>query len=198
MVFFRDWVHFHLRWWACFVYFKKDLQPCVHICILFLLNTHNIFYWSFKKITSWAWWRTPLIPALGRQKQVDFWVPGQPGLQSEFQDSQGYTEKPCLEKNKQTNKQTNKKFTFSVISPLIFRPLSLLSLKIFYRFLRGAIRKPVFETLPKLLQGWVLECHWLAFCPKFCSFSIPPHAPLPLMPRTEYIQAILYCTQLTS
>jgi hypothetical protein len=32
-----------------------------------------------------------------RQKQVDFWVWGQPGLQSEFQDSQGYTEKPCLE-----------------------------------------------------------------------------------------------------
>jgi hypothetical protein len=28
------------------------------------------------------------------------------GLQSEFQDSQGYTEKPCLKK--QTNKQTNK------------------------------------------------------------------------------------------
>jgi hypothetical protein len=29
------------------------------------------------------------------------------GLQSEFQDSQGYTEKPCLEKNKK-QKQTNK------------------------------------------------------------------------------------------
>jgi hypothetical protein len=27
---------------------------------------------------------------------VDFWVRGQPGLQREFQDSQGYTEKPCL------------------------------------------------------------------------------------------------------
>jgi hypothetical protein len=38
-----------------------------------------------------------LIPALGRQRQ-DFWVRGQPGLQSEFQDSQGYTEKPCLKK----------------------------------------------------------------------------------------------------
>jgi hypothetical protein len=38
----------------------------------------------------------PLIPALGRQSQVDFWVQGQPSLQSEFQDSQGYTEKPCL------------------------------------------------------------------------------------------------------
>jgi hypothetical protein len=36
---------------------------------------------------------------------VDFWVWGQPDLQSEFQESQGYTEKPCLE---QTNKQTNK------------------------------------------------------------------------------------------
>jgi hypothetical protein len=27
-------------------------------------------------------------------------VRGQPGLQSEFQDSQGYTEKPCFEKPK--------------------------------------------------------------------------------------------------
>jgi hypothetical protein len=46
------------------------------------------------------WWRTCLIPALGRQRQVDFWVWGQPGLHSEFQDSQGYTEKPCLKKQK--------------------------------------------------------------------------------------------------
>jgi hypothetical protein len=45
------------------------------------------------------------IPALGRQRQADFWVRGQPGLQSEFQDSQNYTEKPCLEK--QTNQKTN-------------------------------------------------------------------------------------------
>jgi hypothetical protein len=28
---------------------------------------------NFKKGTvSWAWWRIPLIPALGRQRQVDF------------------------------------------------------------------------------------------------------------------------------
>jgi hypothetical protein len=47
----------------------------------------------------------PLVPALGRQRQVDFWVRGQPGLQSEFQDSQGYTEKPYLEKKQKTNKQ---------------------------------------------------------------------------------------------
>jgi hypothetical protein len=48
----------------------------------------------------WAWWRTPLIPPLGRQRQADFWVRGQPGLWSEFQESQGYTEKPCLKKPK--------------------------------------------------------------------------------------------------
>jgi hypothetical protein len=45
------------------------------------------------------------FPALGRQRQADFWVQGQPGLQSEFQDSQGYTEKPCLEKTKNKTKQ---------------------------------------------------------------------------------------------
>jgi hypothetical protein len=46
----------------------------------------------------------PLIPALGRQRQEDFWVWGQPRLQSEFQDSQGYTEKPCLKKQKTKTK----------------------------------------------------------------------------------------------
>jgi hypothetical protein len=54
-----------------------------------------------KFIRAGQWWYTPLIPALGRQRQADFWVRGQPGLQSEFQDSQDYTEKLCLEKPKQ-------------------------------------------------------------------------------------------------
>jgi hypothetical protein len=52
------------------------------------------------------WWRTLLIPALGRQRQADFWVWGQPGLHSEFQDSQGYTEKPCLKKKKKKKKKS--------------------------------------------------------------------------------------------
>jgi hypothetical protein len=42
----------------------------------------------------------PLIPALGKQRQADFWVRGQPGLQSEFQDSQIYAENPVLKKKK--------------------------------------------------------------------------------------------------
>jgi hypothetical protein len=67
-------------------------------------------YEELKKLdSSWAWWCMPLFPALRRQRQVDFWVRGQPGLQSEFQDSQGYTDKPCLEKTKQNkNKKQNK------------------------------------------------------------------------------------------
>jgi hypothetical protein len=72
--------------------------------------------WTRAGNTAGQWGHMPLIPALGRQRQADFWVWGQPGLQSEIQDSQGYTEKPCLKKTKQQqqqqkpkNKQTNKK-----------------------------------------------------------------------------------------
>jgi hypothetical protein len=46
---------------------------------------------------------------LGRQRQADFWFRGQHGLQSEFQDSQGYTEKPCLKNQKTKRKQTKNK-----------------------------------------------------------------------------------------
>ena len=47
---------------------------------------------------------------------------GQPGLQSEFQDNQGYIEKPCLEKTKtkQTNKQQQQKMLEKKISLLLF------------------------------------------------------------------------------
>jgi hypothetical protein len=54
---------------------------------------------------------TPLLPALGRQRQVALWVQSQ--LQSKFQDSQAYTEKSCLKKPKTKNvKNNNKNYTF--------------------------------------------------------------------------------------
>ena len=47
---------------------------------------------------------THLTPVLRRQRQVDFWVQGQPGLESEFQHRQGYIEKPL--QNTKNNKST--------------------------------------------------------------------------------------------
>jgi hypothetical protein len=49
-------------------------------------------------------------PSTREQRQADFWVRGQPGLQSEFQDSQCYTEKPCLEKTKKKKKKKKRIF----------------------------------------------------------------------------------------
>ena len=55
----------------------------------------------------YEWWCTHLILALEKKKQEDFWVWGQPDLQSAFQDSLGYTEKPCLKKQNKTKKTEN-------------------------------------------------------------------------------------------
>ena len=64
----------------------------------------------------------PLVPVLRKQSQADLWVQDQPGLQKEFQDSQGYTEKPCLEKRKRKRKRKEerkrrKKRSFSWAAP---------------------------------------------------------------------------------
>ena len=60
-------------------------------------------------IQAGRWWCTPFIPALGRQRQADLRVPGQPGLQSEFQDTRATRRNPVFknQKNQPTN-QTNK------------------------------------------------------------------------------------------
>jgi hypothetical protein len=68
----------------------------------------------------------PLILALRRHRQADFWVRGQPGLQSEFQDNQGYTEKSCLKKQKQNKtkqktKQTKKSKNHTVQREVHFK-----------------------------------------------------------------------------
>jgi hypothetical protein len=43
------------------------------------------------------------------------WVQGQPDLQSEFQDNQDYTEKPCLKEKKKESSSTNAKCSSSLI-----------------------------------------------------------------------------------
>ena len=48
---------------------------------------------------------SPLIPALGRQRQANFLVRGQPGLQSEFQHSQGSQRNPVSIKPRERDRE---------------------------------------------------------------------------------------------
>lgn len=50
-----------------------------------------------KESVSWMWWQTPFIPALEGQRQVNLWIWDQSVLHSEFQASQGYVARPCLQ-----------------------------------------------------------------------------------------------------
>jgi hypothetical protein len=52
--------------------------------------------------------KTIIMSQVVAEVDESLWVQGQPGLQSEFQDSQDYTEKLCLEKTKKQTKQTPK------------------------------------------------------------------------------------------
>jgi hypothetical protein len=53
-------------------------------------------------------------------REAEAEVRGQPGLQSEFQDSQGYTEKPCLKKKKGKSNKKEKKVGFWVCGGFFF------------------------------------------------------------------------------
>jgi hypothetical protein len=46
-------------------------------------------------------------PSTWEAEQVDLWVPGQPGLQSEFQGRQGSTWKTSKQASKQANKHAH-------------------------------------------------------------------------------------------
>ena len=112
--------------WICINVFVSLMKLWSHRRVIIKLN-HTSILWQHRlfktKNQAGRWWHMPLIPALGRQRQVDFWVGGQSGLQSEFQDSQGYTEKPCLEKpkkkkkwqRKENGKERREKRTFSIL-----------------------------------------------------------------------------------
>jgi hypothetical protein len=65
----------------------------------------NCLLISLKHGHCWAVLVHAFDPSTWEAEEGGFLSSRQPGLQSEFQDSQGYAEKPVLE-NKQTNKQT--------------------------------------------------------------------------------------------
>ena len=77
----------------------------------------NVFLSRINILTlaGWQWWHTPLIPALGRQRQVDI-CEFKASLVYRVNSRTGSNATEKLEKqNKQTNKQTKtKKDAFSI------------------------------------------------------------------------------------
>ena len=62
-----------------------------------------------KKREAGRWWRSPVIPVLWEAEAGGFLSQGQPGLQSEFQDSQGYMDKPCLKQEERRKERKERK-----------------------------------------------------------------------------------------
>jgi hypothetical protein len=48
------------------------MEYCVDMYALWSIRKKTIFLFPPKIKHRWAWWRTPLIPALRRQRQADF------------------------------------------------------------------------------------------------------------------------------
>jgi hypothetical protein len=105
-------------------YYKAIMKILIQILVInivlnymLVISTIDDQITKLRIIWSRAWWLTPLNPGRGRQRQTDLWIQGQSGLQSELQDSQGYTEKPCLEtaapppKKKEKKNKNNLKVT---------------------------------------------------------------------------------------
>jgi hypothetical protein len=75
------------------------------------------------------WWCTPLITALGRQISE---FEASLVLQSEFQDSQGYIEKPCLEKHNKTKTNKNEMILYLVMFVIMYLIIHILELEYNY------------------------------------------------------------------
>jgi hypothetical protein len=143
---------------------------------------------SGKKRIKAGWWCIPLIPALKRQRQADIWVRGQPGLQSEFQDSQGYTEKPYLKKKQNKNKkikfdiQSNK----ILMQTLWFKWLRRLE----HYFWARQLGLTQISNSVNMKQGPKFFAPPLIFFPLLCSTLLPslpllPTFPFPSFPSTR-------------
>jgi hypothetical protein len=77
--------------------------------LLLLFHGCSDIYWNIKLFikkteTAGQWWRTPLIPALGRQGQADFWVWGQPGLLKGSKTSRATQRNPVSGKKKKSSR----------------------------------------------------------------------------------------------
>jgi hypothetical protein len=86
-----------------------DFWPTLSIKEIIIIFTIMM---SLRCLIGWVWWYIPSIPGLRRQRQADLCEFKARLVYSEFQDSQNYTEKPCLEKPKTKTKTNNKAPTY--------------------------------------------------------------------------------------
>ena len=75
-------------------------------------NSFKIQQQQLTRMLAGQWRCMPLVPALGRQRQVDFWVWDQPGLQSELVPGQPGLHRETLSQ-KTKDKQTKDLFLFN-------------------------------------------------------------------------------------
>lgn len=62
--------------------YGRPVAPCLCPAMLCWTSNHTTRLLTRKPLFAWQWWCTPLVLALGRQRQPDeFWIRGQPGLQ---------------------------------------------------------------------------------------------------------------------
>jgi hypothetical protein len=73
-----------------------------------MISGVSVESWLKNNYVARRWWCTLLIPALGRQRQVDFWVQGQPGLEWVPGQPGLYRETLSQKKNKKTKPKQNK------------------------------------------------------------------------------------------
>jgi hypothetical protein len=69
----------------------------------FILEKKEQQYGSEMGVGARQWWRTPLIPALGSQGQVNFWVQDQPGLWVSSRTARATQRKSVWKKEKERN-----------------------------------------------------------------------------------------------
>ena len=101
-----------------------------------------------------------LISALGRWRQADLWVQDQPGLYSEFQDTQGYVER--LSQNNTKEKKRNKLLKFT--AQFTGDQLNFYTPETIYFALKWEVSRILFWYL--FLSHWFflrVSCYFLLF-----------------------------------
>jgi hypothetical protein len=114
ILFYKKYKHLHNGKGVCknYVWWKAATQNKQRTLKLNLKKKTDLK----KQKTARRWWRTPLIPALGRQRQADFWVWSQPAWSTEWVPGQPGLHRETLSRGEKKNRQrSNIQFTKHIV-----------------------------------------------------------------------------------